>query len=122
MSRARVSLGIAGENLACEELQRRGYAILARRYRRPGGEIDIIALEADTLVFIEVKTRTGVEYGSGAEAVTAAKQRRLARLASEFMVRSGFTNRSCRFDVVAIALDGERTAVEVYTNAFHAGR
>jgi putative endonuclease len=122
MSRARVSLGIAGENLACEELQRRGYAILARRYRRPSGEIDIIALEADTVVFIEVKTRTGVEYGSGAEAVTAAKQRRLARLASEFMVRSGFTNRSCRFDVVAIVLDGERTAVEVYTNAFHAGR
>lgn len=118
MSRARVSLGKAGEDLACEELQRCGYAILARRYRRRGGEIDIIALDGAALVFVEVKTRAGDQFGLAAEAVTWSKRRRMTLLAADFMTRHGYANRACRFDVVAIAFDGERLACEVYRNAF----
>ncbi len=59
MSRARIALGKIGEDLACRELERRGYAIVARRYRRRGGELDIIARDGPTLVFVEVKARTG---------------------------------------------------------------
>lgn len=121
MSRARVSLGELGETLACEELERRGYAILARRYRRRSGEIDIVALDGETLVFVEVKTRAGSTFGSGAEAVNGLKQRRMTRLACDFIARHGFADRSCRFDVVAIAVGGDRPVLQVYRNAFDAG-
>jgi putative endonuclease len=121
VSRARVALGEIGENLACDELQRRGYEILARRYRRRGGEIDIIAIDGPTLVFIEVKTRSGTDFGSGAEAITRTKRRRIMTVAMEFVARERFTDRSCRFDVVSIELAAEGPIVQVYRNAFDAG-
>ena len=121
MSRARVTLGEIGENLACAELERRGYAIVARRYRRRGGEIDIIASDGPTVVFVEVKTRAGSDFGSGAEAVSWRKRRRIVGVANEFLVRERLTDRPCRFDVVSIALGREGPVVEVYTNAFDAG-
>jgi putative endonuclease len=120
MSRARVILGETGETLACEELQRRGYAIVARNYRRRSGEIDIIALDAQTLVFVEVKTRAGAEYGGAAEAVTWTKRRRLSATAADFIVRYGFADRACRFDVVTVSVEGEQPICEVYRNAFDA--
>ena len=121
MSRSRVTLGEIGENLACEERERRGYAIVARRYRRRGGEIDIIALDGPTVVFVEVKTRAGSSFGTGADAVTWTKQRRIMGIATDFLARHCLTNRPCRFDVVAIDVAGERPAIAVYTNAFGAG-
>jgi putative endonuclease len=120
MSRARVVLGETGEKLACEELQRRGYAIVARNYRQRGGEIDIIAMDQQTLVFVEVKTRAGAEYGAAAEAVTWTKRRRLSATATDFMVRHGFADRACRFDVVTVSVDGGQPVCEVYRNAFDA--
>ena len=80
-------LGKIGEDLACEELERRGYAIVARRYRRRGGEFDIIARDGATLVFVEVKARDGREFGEAAEAVTALKRRRMARVALDYLAR-----------------------------------
>src|SRR4051812_4798978 len=77
----RQSLGKLGEDLACAELSRRGYAILARRYRTRFGEIDIIARDGATVVFIEVKTRDGDRFGAGAETVTGREQRRDANTA-----------------------------------------
>ena len=77
----RQTLGELGETLACDELRRRGYAILERRYRTRYGEIDIVARHGDVLVFVEVKARAGDAFGTGAEAVTAYKQRRVARMA-----------------------------------------
>ena len=65
MSRSRQTLGKIGEDLACHELERRGYAILARRYRRRGGELDIVARDGETIVFVEVKAREGREFGDG---------------------------------------------------------
>jgi putative endonuclease len=109
-----------GEDLAVAELQRRGYAILARRYRRRSGELDIIARDGATLVFVEVKTRDGDAFGDGGEAVTALKQRRMTRTAVDYMMRHRLTGAACRFDVVSIRVDAGRPTIEVVQNAFDA--
>jgi putative endonuclease len=120
MSRARVILGKTGEDLACAELEKRGYAIIARRYRRRGGEIDIIARDGETIVFVEVKAREGHAFGKAAEAVTAFKRRRLTQLAADYMARRRLSNRPCRFDVVSIHFESGRPEIEVFQNAFDA--
>jgi putative endonuclease len=120
MSRARQALGKIGEDLACGELERRGYAILARRYRRRGGELDIIARDGRTLVFVEVKTRDGLDFGAGGEAVTALKRRRMASLAMDYMARHRLTGCRCRFDVVSIDFTAGGPVIEIYQNAFDA--
>jgi len=117
---ARQQLGKRGEDLACAELARRGYAVLARRYRTRFGEIDIIARDDGVTVFVEVKTRTGDEFGSGAEAVTAWKQRRITQMAVDYLSRYGLHDTPCRFDVVVVDLTGETARVEVYAHAFDA--
>jgi len=113
----RQTLGLAGEEVACAELVRRGYAILARRYRTRAGEVDLVARDGVTVVFVEVKTRTGDAYGGGAAAVTWQKRQRLARVAVEFLARSGQSNAPCRFDVVVVT-PADVPRVEVYTHAF----
>jgi putative endonuclease len=120
MSRARVILGKTGEDLACAELEKRGYAIIARRYRRRGGEIDIVARDGPTIVFAEVKAREGRAFGEAAEAVTAFKRRRITQLALDYMTRHHLSNCSCRFDVVSIHFDAGRPTIEVFQNAFDA--
>jgi putative endonuclease len=116
----RQTLGIWGEDLACAELTRRGYAVLARRYRTRIGEIDIVCRHGDTLVFVEVKARANGRFGGGAAAVTAAKQRRIAQMAVLFLVRSGLTSVPCRFDVVVVDAEPDRVRVDVFANAFAA--
>jgi putative endonuclease len=120
MSHARQILGKTGEDLACRELERRGYAIVARRYRRRRGELDIIARDGATLVFVEVKTRYGREFGDAAEAVTAIKRRRIAQLALDYMMRHHLSGCPCRFDVVSIHFDSGQAVVEVFQGAFDA--
>ena len=120
MSRARVILGKTGEDLACVELQKRGYAIIARRYRRRGGEIDIVARDGSTTVFVEVKARDGRAFGEAAEAVTAFKRRRITQLALDYMTRHHLSERPCRFDVVSIHFESGRPEIEVFQNAFDA--
>jgi putative endonuclease len=120
MTQARQSLGRLGENLACRELERRGYVILARRYRQSGGEIDIVARDGGTVVFIEVKARDGRDFGDGAEAVTARKRRRIVQAATDYVMRNIGHECACRFDVVAIDLTAGEAKVEVIANAFDA--
>ena len=120
MSRHRVVLGKRGEDLACRELERRGYAIIARRHRCRGGELDIIARDGPTLVFVEVKARDSREFGDGAEAVTWQKRQRIVRLASEYVMRHHLSDAPCRFDVVSIQFDDGRPVIEVFQNAFSA--
>lgn len=120
MTLRRQQLGKAGESLAVEELERRGYAIVARRYRTACGEIDIVAEDGGTLVFVEVKARATAEFGTAAEAVTRWKQRRLARMARDYLTRADIADRPCRFDVVAIDDAETAPAVVVYQNAFDA--
>jgi putative endonuclease len=116
----RQELGLSGETLACAELQRRGYAILARRYRTKYGEIDIIARDGPTVVFVEVKARLTDDFGGAAAAVTAWKQRRVARMALDYLSRRHLHDCPCRFDVVAIDFDAAGPRVIVYPNAFDA--
>jgi putative endonuclease len=120
MTQQRVSLGKLGEDLACGELERRGYAILARRYRRRGGELDIVARDGDTIVFVEVKTRDGDAFGDGREAVTALKQHRIVQLALDYLMRHHLTACPCRFDVVSIRFDAGRPTIELIPHAFDA--
>jgi putative endonuclease len=114
----RQSLGKLGENLACTALKQRGYAIIARRYRTRSGEIDIVARDGDTTVFVEVKLRTGGDFGGGAGAVDALKQRKVSLLAMDYLVRHRLEDRPCRFDVVAIDAEVNPPRIEIYTNAF----
>jgi len=120
MSQQRVSFGKSGEDLACQELERRGYAIVARRYRRRGGEIDIIARDGQTMVFVEVKARRSREFGAASEAVTARKRLTISRLALDYLMREHLTNCPCRFDVVSIHFDAGAPVIEVIQNAFDA--
>jgi putative endonuclease len=114
----RQEVGISGENLACDELRRRGYAILDRRYRTRCGEIDIIAREGKTIVFVEVKARLTDDFGGAAAAVTGWKQRRIAAMAVDYVARRRLQGCPCRFDVVAIDYDSAGPRVTVYPNAF----
>jgi len=114
----RQQLGKSGEDLAAAELERQGYAIIARRYRTKHGEIDIVARDDETTVFVEVKARATAEFGTAAEAVTRRKQRQLASMAMEYLALNRLTNIPCRFDVVAIDGVGDAAVVTVYPGAF----
>jgi putative endonuclease len=116
----RQSLGKTGEDLACEELERRGYAILARRYRSRFGEIDIVARCEQVTVFVEVKARAGDEFGGGAAAVTPWKQRRIAQMALDYLTRHNLHENPCRFDVVTVDVTDDGPEVVVYMHAFDA--
>jgi len=118
----RQALGKSGEDLACAELRRRGYAILARRFRTPRGELDIVARDGETLVFVEVKARRDERCGTPQEAVTWHKRRRLAAMADDFLARARLGAVPCRFDVVAVRLGtGLEARVEVFPGAFSVG-
>lgn len=121
VSKERQALGKSGEELAVAELRRRGYAILARRYRTRHGEIDIIAEDRGAVVFVEVKARVTGEYGGAAAAVTPLKQRRLTAMAVHYLAIRRWLDRPCRFDVVAIDdASGVCPRVSVYPSAFDA--
>ncbi len=97
-----IRLGRRGEEAAGRYLVSVGYRILERRYRTRAGEIDFIAEEGDTLVFVEVKTRSSLSFGRPAEAVDARKRSRIACAASLYLARRAAADRSCRFDVVEV--------------------
>ncbi len=101
--------GRAGEEIACRRLERRGYRILARNWRTRYGELDIVARRGGVLAFIEVKTRNDRAMGEPFEAVTAAKQRRIRRMAEAWLQAHAATAAAgdCdyRFDVISIVLD-----------------
>jgi putative endonuclease len=104
--------------VACAELRRRGYEILARRYRTRHGEIDIVARDQGTMVFVEVKARATAEFGTAAEAVTVSTQRRLGAMATDYLARNRVPDCPCRFDVVAIDGVGDAMRITVYPDAF----
>jgi putative endonuclease len=119
LSEKRGLLGQAGEELATAFLQRAGYTILIRNYRQKCGEIDIIADHRGTLVFVEVKTRNDMSYGSPFAAVTEKKQRQIGRVAQDYLSRNKLFDRPARFDVVSILINRDRPPViELLPNAF----
>ena len=113
-------LGKHAEDVAVDELERRGYAVVARRYRTRHGEIDIVARDGETIVFIEVKARESAEFGNASEAVTARKQRRVISMAVDYLARNRLTANPCRFDVVAIDGVGDDAVLTYYRGAFMA--
>ena len=120
MTDARQNLGKSGENLAAAELESRGYAIVERRYRTAHGEIDIIARDSETMVFVEVRRKSSGEFGTAAESVTPSKQRRVIRMAIAYLSMHGLYDRChVRFDVVGIDdLPDGTPQVTVYRGAF----
>jgi putative endonuclease len=111
-------LGAEGERAAEKLLRRQRYTILARNYRCPLGEVDLIALDHGTVVFIEVKTRTQAGFGSPLEAVDARKQRQIQRAAQHYMTANRLHDRDARFDVVGVWWDNGRVQCELVKNAF----
>lgn len=99
-----LELGALGEELAAGHLTGKGMTILERNWRCRYGELDLIAQDGDTVVFVEVKTRSGRGYGTPAEAVTFAKQGRIRRLAGLWLTAQPRGWRQVRFDVVAIVI------------------
>jgi putative endonuclease len=111
--------GRKGERLACRFLMREGFDILARRFRGRYGEIDLIAYEGTTLVFIEVKTRVSRDYGDPWEFVDWEKQQRFRRTAEEFITRFNVGQYAYRFDIVSvIAPATPAEEISLYRNAF----
>ncbi|MGQ0633007.1 MAG: YraN family protein [Planctomycetaceae bacterium] len=113
-------LGDAGERAAARHLRQSGFRILARRYRTPLGEIDLVARDGDCIVFVEVKTRRSGDAGQPFEAVDHRKQVQLTRLALAFLKRHGWLERPARFDVVSIIwpAGGARPSITHYRHAF----
>jgi len=105
--------GRAGEARAAAFLAQAGYRIVRRNLRLPGGEIDLVCRDRDTIVFVEVKLRTSGRFGSAVSAVNAAKRDTLRRLAADY-VQIVAPNAHFRFDVVAV--DGDR--MTLHRNAF----
>ena len=103
-------------------MKRRGYKIVARGERARLGEIDLVAVDGRTIVFVEVKTRVSAEAGHPAEAVDPAKQRRLSRLATAFLKRHRLLGCPARFDVIAVTWppNRRRPKIEHFVNAFEA--
>ena len=98
--------GTLGEAAACQALQRAGVAILERNFRRPTGEIDIVAREDKSILFIEVNARLSMKYGRPAEAVNRTKQLRIVRTAMQYLAEHGLSDVPVRFDVIEV-LPGE---------------
>jgi putative endonuclease len=106
MNEAR-DLGRAGEEIAGAYLQKKKFKIICRGFRFHKGEIDIIARDRDTLVFIEVKTRRNLDFGRPEDAVTPLKQNQIRRLAEAYLALNNLADVPCRFDVLALSWNEE---------------
>jgi putative endonuclease len=115
----RKDTGILGEKLAKDFLRKRGFRIREANYRCPEGEIDLIAEDKDCLVFVEVRTKTSLEFGSPEESITEAKKGKLRAVASRYWHTHSNLSQLWRIDVVAVELDqkGKPLRIELIENA-----
>lgn len=119
----RAGLGVAGEKAAERFLRKRKLRTVTRNYRCPAGEIDLISLDGDTIVFVEVKTRTGREHADPEDAVNPGKQQRIRRSADFFLRQTGSEDRQYRFDIVAVIVDNAgELMIEHFPDAFTPSR
>ncbi|HET8589026.1 MAG TPA: YraN family protein [Nakamurella sp.] len=118
---AKDELGRRGEQLAVEHLEQQGLVVLSRNWRCPEGELDIVATDGlSTVVFCEVKTRSGTGFGAPVEAVTRGKRRRIRRLANLWLIKAKPQSWTIsRFDVIGILLqDGAKPQIQHIAEAF----
>ena len=115
----RREIGILGEKLAGDFLKKRGYRIIETNYRCPEGEIDIVAKHKDSLVFVEVRTKKSMQFGSPEESITPAKKDRMRASAYHYWQTHENLSPLWRIDVVAIELDheGRLSRIELIENA-----
>jgi putative endonuclease len=115
-------LGDRGENVAATYLESQGFRILERQHRGHYVEVDLIAIDRDTIVFVEVKTRATIAAGDPTEAVNRVKQQKITRSALAYLKQKGWLERRARFDVVAILWDGGggQPTLKHYRSAFDA--
>ena len=102
----RLSLGDRGEIISAAYLVERGYKVLDKKARTPYGELDLIAQIKETLVFVEVKTRSSKQFGLPEESVDLRKQKQMARLANAYIQKNALSKMKMRFDVISILYDG----------------
>ncbi len=119
MTDRRIRTGRYGEREAARFLEKNGYTVLEKNYRKKFGEIDIIARKDDYLVFIEVKTRKAHSHGTPLEAVTTRKQRQISRVAQCYLTEKQLHETAARFDVIAVNLTkNSAPEIELIVNAF----
>ena len=111
-------LGKTGESKAARFLEKKGYKICCRNYRQRNGEIDIIAKDGDCWVFVEVKTRSGLGFGTPAESVTYHKIRALRRTAQAYLHAIGQDDAYMRFDVIEVLKNGDGAEIHHIESAF----
>ncbi|MCC3381370.1 YraN family protein [Paenibacillus farraposensis] len=115
----RKAKGTMGEQAAALYLEERGYHILARNWRCRSGELDLVAKQKGTFVFIEVRSRSGSKYGTPAESVTARKITQVRQTAAVYLHMNGIGDAPIRFDMLAVQLTGEAAVVtEHFIDAF----
>ena len=107
MTTPRRRIGDSGERFAADYLERQGHRVIARNVRRREGEVDLITIDGDTLVFVEVKLRRAGRFGEAVEALTAAKQRRLQALAEVYAAEHPDLPQTQRIDLVAVELSAD---------------
>ncbi len=113
-----ISIGKRGEDEALRVLKKNGYRILERNYRCRYGEVDLIARDGDTIVFVEVKTRGSDRFGSPMHSVDFRKQKHIISVSNTYLVHYGLTDSAVRFDVVSIEIRGDRYSTEIIKDAF----
>ena len=119
VTRTAQALGREGEEIACAYLEKKKYAIVTRRFRMFHGEIDIVARDGTTLVFVEVKARADESFGRPEESVTPGKQRQIRKIARGYLVENPPGDVACRFDVISILFgDGNDYRLEHFVDAF----
>ena len=112
-------VGKLGEDLAASYLEKKGYQILERNFKIRVGEVDIVAVDNDVVVFVEVKARSGVGFGIPAEAVTVRKQQQISKAALAYINNHSLQDCDARFDVVSVLIkDNETPQIELIENAF----
>jgi putative endonuclease len=117
----RRALGQRGEAMADAFVRALGWRVVARNFRCRAGEIDLVALDRDTVVFLEVRSRSGDGRGTPLESVDGRKQAQVVRVARHFLALHGWHERAARFDVVGVRFDAEPPAVEHVRGAFEVG-
>jgi putative endonuclease len=115
---ARIRTGRAGEDLAAAYLRRAGYEILERNYRCPFGEVDIIAREGGSIVFVEVKCRRSERFGEPETSVGREKQKKIARISLNYLQQQNRLSCAARFDVVAVKMLAGEVRIELIRDAF----
>ena len=121
MADTRKKLGNRGEKIAARFLRKQSYQIIEKNYHSRLGEIDIVAKEDESIVFVEVKTRCSTDFGLPEEALSYDKRRRLSKLALGYLAHRRIKDTNCRFDVVSILMDNNRANnIKLIKNAFPA--